>query len=211
MLFSIRVRNAPGGFHGERSVNVLNLHLLALLAAGDSPNSWVLMAGVAFSQYGSWVCAGIVAWAAWRMPADRVFVLAMILAAIGVSVASHEIAIRLGVARPFVQGLVPAYIHHRASASLPSTHASVMFFVAVVFLLHRRLRLFGLALFVVAAATAWARIYVGVHFPLDIAAGALLAVIVGVVFVIGFTTFTRRPCVTVTAGDRPARRKEELP
>jgi membrane-associated phospholipid phosphatase len=211
MLFAHRVRNSFVGSPRERLVNALNLKLLALIAAGDSPNPWVLMAGSSLAQYGSWVCVALVLWAAWRSPSDRMFVFAAMLAAVGVSVASHEIATLLGVHRPFVQGLVPAYVAHRTSASLPSTHASVMFFVAFVFLLRRGLRLSGLAIFVLAAATAWARIYVGLHFPLDIAAGGLLAAVSGALFMIGFTSLMRQRCATVAGCDRPARETEGSP
>lgn len=185
-------------------MNALNQELLFWIAAGDSPNAWVLMAGSALAQYGSWMCGALVVWALWRSPRDRVYVLAAMLAAIAVSLVSHEIAIRVGVPRPFVQGLVPAYVAHRASASLPSTHASVMFFMAFVFLLRRSLRLSGLAIFVLAAATAWARVYVGLHFPLDIAAGCLLAVVLGAVFAIGFRVASRQRRGMVAAGDHSA-------
>lgn len=57
------------------------------------------------------------------------------------------------------------------SFSLPSNHASNMFAVATVgWLGFRRWRW---ALFVLAAGVAYSRVYVGVHYPADVLAGAL--------------------------------------
>lgn len=67
---------------------------------------------------------------------------------------------------PGVTALVP--LPH--DASFPSGHAASAFAAAgVVALLHRRLRLPVLAL---AALVAVSRVYLGVHYPLDVLAGA---------------------------------------
>lgn len=63
------------------------------------------------------------------------------------------------------------------SFSLPSNHASNMFAIAAVgWLGFRRWRW---ALLVVAAGVAYSRVYLGVHYPLDAAAGALWGSAIG--------------------------------
>jgi len=79
-------------------------------------------------------------------------------------------------------GLSPNYIAHGSRGSLPSAHATVMFTVALLCLLRPVLREVGAAIFAVAALTGWARIYVGAHFPADIAAGLLLAFVLATLF-----------------------------
>ncbi len=74
--------------------------------------------------------------------------------------------------RPFVLGLGHRLIDHVADASFPSDHLTLIWAVAATLTLHRTWRAPGLALLGIGIAVAWARIYVGVHFPLDIA-GAL--------------------------------------
>jgi undecaprenyl-diphosphatase len=63
------------------------------------------------------------------------------------------------------------------SAAMPSGHALEAFAVATAVLLwHRRLGAMALAVATVVAAS---RVYLGVHFPSDVAVGAALGVVVG--------------------------------
>ena len=66
-----------------------------------------------------------------------------------------------------------------ATHSFPSGHATVSFACATVLALAvPRLRW---PLFALAALIAFSRVYVGVHYPLDVIAGAVLGVAVGLV------------------------------
>lgn len=64
--------------------------------------------------------------------------------------------------------------------SLPSGHASTSFAGAT--LLAWYAPRFALPLYALAALVAWSRVYVGVHYPLDILAGAALGVAVALAF-----------------------------
>lgn len=156
-------------------MSTLNNVLLLWLAAGDDPNAWALLAGSMFALWGSAACAAVLIWTGWQHPTERTYLASVLLAAGLASLLSHAIAARLHLPRPFVLGIVPAYIAHSASASLPSTHATVMFFLGFAFLLRHELRRAGALMLVLAAVTGWARVYVGVHFPFDILAGVGLA------------------------------------
>ncbi|MEV4813901.1 phosphatase PAP2 family protein [Micromonospora avicenniae] len=75
--------------------------------------------------------------------------------------------------RPFQTHVVHQLIPHAADASMPSDHATVAFALAVavwVFLS----RPWGIALTVLATVIGFARVWTGVHYPGDIAAGALI-------------------------------------
>jgi membrane-associated phospholipid phosphatase len=159
-------------------MNTLNIALFQWLAAGSHPTPWVLSVASGFALWGSWLSAGVVAVALWRQPEDRAWLLVVAAAAGLTSLLAHSIAMSLDVPRPFVLGLAPAYIAHAGRGSLPSTHASVMFMVALAFALRPSLRWLCTPLLVLAAVTGWARVYVGVHFPLDIVAGLLLGALV---------------------------------
>ncbi|HEY5058794.1 MAG TPA: phosphatase PAP2 family protein [Gaiellaceae bacterium] len=90
--------------------------------------------------------------------------------------------------RPFVDHprATVLLIRHAADNSFPSDHASVAFAVAfAVLAFHRRL---GLLLLLGAAAVAVDRIFVGVHYPVDVAASLL----VGLFAAVAVTTVGRR-------------------
>lgn len=70
-------------------------------------------------------------------------------------------------ARPFVAGVGQAWVSHAATGSFPSDHLTVQWVVAGVFLLNRRTRAWGIGIALLGLPMAWARIYLGVHYPGD--------------------------------------------
>ncbi len=71
-----------------------------------------------------------------------------------------------------------ALVHVPHSGSFPSGHAATAFACATVLAWwDRRL---AVPAFVLAAAIAWSRVYVGVHWPLDVLGGAVLGVLVAI-------------------------------
>ncbi len=69
--------------------------------------------------------------------------------------------------------------HKRSNAAFPSSHAANAFAVATV--IFRRWRRWGLVAFALAAVVAWSRLYLNRHWPSDVLAGALLAVLLALV------------------------------
>lgn len=155
-------------------MNALNLVLFDWLGAGFAPHPALLRIASLLAEGSTWLCAALIVGAAWMQPSVRTR-LALILVVAGLaSLLSREIAAVLAMPRPFMLGLSPLHIHHDARPGLPSTHASVMFTVAFMLLVDRRLRTIGWAVLAMAVLTAVSRVYVGVHFPLDVVAGAVL-------------------------------------
>jgi undecaprenyl-diphosphatase len=80
--------------------------------------------------------------------------------------------------RPFLVGLGHTLLDHRPSSSFPSNHGTVCFTAAAVLVLSGNWRLAwataGLGLLV-----AWSRIYVGIHYPLDMLGAAPSAALAG--------------------------------
>ena len=69
--------------------------------------------------------------------------------------------------RPFVAGVGQAWIAHAATGSFPSNHLTLQWTVAAIFLLDRRTRPWGIAVALLGLPMAWARVYLGLHYPGD--------------------------------------------
>lgn len=120
--------------------------------------------------------------AAWKRPADRVYLLGAVLAGALAAVLAHALAASLNMPRPFVLGLSPVYVPHSNRGAMPSAHATVMFAVAAILFMRPSLRFAAIAMAIMGAATSWGRVYTGVHFPFDILAGLLLALCIAAAF-----------------------------
>jgi undecaprenyl-diphosphatase len=76
--------------------------------------------------------------------------------------------------RPFMIGLGHNFLAHKPEASFPSDHATVFFTLGLA-LIWASLRKTGALMLALAVLVGWARVYLGVHFPFDIAGGLLVA------------------------------------
>jgi undecaprenyl-diphosphatase len=137
---------------------------------------------VAYARYGIVLFAGLVVagWWSARRAADRQAMAAVLWGLAGTCGAlgvSHVVGDLVGRARPFaaMAGVHPL-IAHRADFSFPSDHATAVAAIAAGLWLADR-RLGGLAAGL-ALLMAFARVYVGVHYPGDVAAGLLLGTVV---------------------------------
>ncbi len=78
--------------------------------------------------------------------------------------------------RPFVDHVGYNFLHHAADDSFPSDHGTAIFTFALAFLLWHRIWS-GTVLMVVACAIAWSRVYLGVHWPMDMLGGLMVGLL----------------------------------
>ena len=76
--------------------------------------------------------------------------------------------------RPFVELDLEVHFYKPTDSSFPANSAGVAFAVATV--VYTRNRRLGIALYVLAGLWGVSRVYAAVHYPTDIAAGALIGV-----------------------------------
>jgi undecaprenyl-diphosphatase len=77
--------------------------------------------------------------------------------------------------RPFVHHTVNQLIQHPANASFPSDHATGAFVIATSIWMYRKKD--GSVWILLASCIALSRIWTGVHYPLDVLAGAMIGTI----------------------------------
>lgn len=93
--------------------------------------------------------------------------------------------------RPFMVQPVHLLIRHAPETSFPSDHATFMFACALPLLLCARLRSSGMIFTLLALIGGLARVFCGVHYPMDIAGSAMVA--------LATTLLTRLPLARLTA------------
>ena len=158
---------------------------------------------------GVWIALAALAALLWRRPYVLPFVVAGVLVADGLALVLKLI---VGRRRPYVANPDPEPLMHTPlDLSLPSGHAATSFAGAALLAAFVP-RLAG-PLFLLAAAVAWSRVYVGVHYPADILAGALLGLAVAAVFVLAERRWPRTRAATAprSPGATPRRSRQARP
>jgi undecaprenyl-diphosphatase len=155
------------------------------LINGMSGHVWLLDRVMTTAATGAVFLLGVMLVALWcwpAAPADRArrqrVAAAAVVAALLALLLGQGIGHLVPEARPFATDPdTRLLIAHAADNGLPSDHALVSFALGgTVVWWNRRL---GVAALALAVAIGIARIYVGVHWPGDIAAGALVGLLVG--------------------------------
>ncbi|RQL49680.1 undecaprenyl-diphosphatase [Acinetobacter nosocomialis] len=79
--------------------------------------------------------------------------------------------------RPFVMGVGTTFIEHAPTASFPSNHMLIFSTISLSYLFAQR-KIIGMILLFLSFVVAWSRIYLGVHFPLDMLGAFIVALLV---------------------------------
>lgn len=156
-------------------LETLNVTLFQWLGAGYAPEPHLLAVArwIAVYSLASVPLLLLLLW--WRRPRNRETILTAVASG-GFALAATELLAAITAhPRPFMVGLSPLYVAHAAEGSFPSAHASLMLAVAGTLMITRGTSVWGAGLAVFGLATAWARVYLGLHFPLDILGSALMA------------------------------------
>jgi undecaprenyl-diphosphatase len=84
--------------------------------------------------------------------------------------------------RPFMMGLGHTFIQHASDSSFPSDHATVFSAIGLTFVFANIRSKAGWLILLLGVCVAWARIFLGVHFPFDMvgAVGVVGAVWLGI-------------------------------
>jgi len=177
-------------------VNILdNHHLFELINAPSGLRPIPLILATALAEW--LICLIPVAMAIAWMRGDhgsRRELLQMLLAALLALAVGHALAFAWPQPRPFELHMGHQYLPHRADAGLPSDHVTVFWSLALAALVSVHYATWGFPLLALGLAVGWSRVYLGVHFPYDVAA-ALPVAFIGV----AAARIARRPLLPTVA------------
>ncbi len=120
----------------------------------------------------------IVLWL-WGARDDRRAAVSATLAAFLALGAAAVISANYMHARPFMDGLSPNWLDHAPDSSMPSDHATLLFALGFALWLNRppKVSKVHVLLFTLACAVSFSRVWLGAHYPGDIAVGAMLGLV----------------------------------
>lgn len=155
-----------------------NQSLFLLINASTHPNPLTLNVAMFFAEILIYLIP-VSLLAGWLRGSDdtrKLMLEAVMASIIGLS-ASMLIGVLWQHPRPFAIGLGTNFLAHGPDSSFPSDHLTLQWSVAFSFLLHKRLRATGVAYALLGLPMAWSRMYLGVHYPFDMAGAAMVSAV----------------------------------
>jgi undecaprenyl-diphosphatase len=163
---------------GIRMLTHLNDSLFLLLNASGHPDFAVVALAEVAAEWVIYATMMLVAalWI-WGQPRRRGQLLATVVgvsAAIGIN---QLLGMLWYEPRPFIAGLGRTLIEHAPDNSFPSDHATFMCSLGFSLIITAAARRWGILVGFGGLLVAWARVYVGVHYPIDMVASFFVALV----------------------------------
>ena len=160
------------------SLDQLNLYLFHILNVPDQASIWMINYAslIAHDLVYLFLLIFAIAWFRGSYEVKTGIIKAFIFTAITLLM-SEVLSAVLNTPRPFVMDVGRTLIEHAPTGSFPSNHMSIFTGIAFAYYFSPQ-RDLGRILIWTAWLVAWSRVYVGVHFPIDMLGAFLMAIIV---------------------------------
>ena len=160
------------------SLDQLNLYLFHILNVPDQASIWMINYAslIAHDLVYLFLLIFAIAWFRGSYEVKTGIIKAFIFTAITLLM-SEVLSAVLNTPRPFVMGVGRTLIEHAPTGSFPSNHMSIFSGIAFAYYFSPQ-RDLGRILIWTAWLVAWSRVYVGVHFPIDMLGAFLMAITV---------------------------------
>ena len=160
------------------SLDQLNLYLFHILNVPDQTSIWMINYAslIAHDLVYLFLLIFAIAWFRGSYQVKTGIIKAFIFTAITLLM-SEVLSAILNTPRPFVIDVGRTLIEHASTGSFPSNHMSIFSGIAFAYYFSPQ-RDLGRILIWTAWLVAWSRVYVGVHFPIDMLGAFLMAITV---------------------------------
>lgn len=160
------------------SLDQLNLYLFHILNVPEHASIWMIqyVSLIAHDLVYLFLLIFAIAWFRGSYEVKTGIIKAFIFTAITLSI-SEVLSAILNTPRPFVIDIGRTLIEHAPTGSFPSNHMSIFSGIAFAYYFSPQ-RDLGRILIWTAWLVAWSRVYVGVHFPIDMLGAFLMAITV---------------------------------
>lgn len=158
----------------------MNDHLFLLLNASAAPYPLLVdLADVIAQQLIYLIPVLLLALWIWGPPERRTDLISTTIAAGCALGANQLVGLLWYEPRPFMIGLGHTLLAHVPENSFPSDHTTFFLTTGLALIATRGAPGFGKLVALLGVLVAWARIYLGLHFPVDMLASALIACLFG--------------------------------
>jgi undecaprenyl-diphosphatase len=157
-----------------------NAELFALLNAPAAPAPALVLVMRLLAGSPLLVAPALLVWLWVRAPGPRrAGLLAVALAALVGQGANMGLGLLWFEPRPFMAGIGHTLLVHAPDNGFPSDHTTLMFTLASGLVFTAAAPAWGVAMAVLGLGVGWARIWLGVHFPVDVLTGMLVGTAAG--------------------------------
>lgn len=162
----------------------LNLKLFALMNANASASEWQIRFAVLAAEYLIYLIPVllVVLWL-WGTSKQRSpLLLATIVAFVALGV-NQLIGLAWFHPRPDVLGVGRTLFAHAAESSFPCDHMTVFWTIGLTLFCSAATKFVGATTMAVGIVVAWARVFLGVHFPLDMLGAIVISSVCFAIFI----------------------------
>ncbi len=164
-------------------LNQLNIFLFKIINSFAGHNNLLDSIGIALAKYLPYVFILVLVYLWLRKNKIRNIVLYSGYATALGLIINRLITLVYFHPRPFMDHLGTTLLNHAPDSSLPSDHTTLLLSIAFMFLYFKKTRTTGIILSGLGILGGLARVYVGVHYPLDIAGSIVVSLIsTGLIF-----------------------------
>lgn len=168
-----------------------NLHLFELLNAPPGLQGAALLLPLAVAQWAIYLVPAVMVGLWMRADGEARLDLLFLLLTVGIALLIAQAITHVWPQpRPFMLHLGTQYLAHSPDPGFPSDHVTVLWSLGLGALCSRRYALYGFPLLALGLAVGWSRVFLGVHFPLDVLGALPVAVAAAILVTFARTLLT---------------------